>query len=79
MDFAKNVRIKSYSEKFRSGRLCGDGVDRLGRTNSHRYYNDLIAKQAAKMKEQAATVKELMLELELARQLIGTRSAQCHT
>ena len=30
-------------------------------------YDDLIAKQAAKTKEQAATAKELTLELELVR------------
>ena len=66
--FAKNVRIESYSEKYLSGRLCGDRVrvDRrvdMEHTNSQvsRKYDELITKQAAKRKEQAATAKELML------------------
>ena len=38
----------------------------MGRTNSQasRRYDELIAKQAAKTKEQAATAKELALELD---------------
>ena len=27
VDFAKNVPIESYSKKYLSGRLCGDGAD----------------------------------------------------
>ena len=66
MDFAKNIRIESYSEKYLSGRLCGDRADRwvdTGHTNSQvsRRYDELIAKQAAKMKELAATANELTL------------------
>ena len=66
-DFAKNVRIESYSKKYLSGHLCGDGADRrvdMGCTNSQilRRYVDLIAKQA--------TAQELTLELE-----VGARSA----
>ena len=55
MDFAKNLRIESYSEKCLSGRLCGDRADGrvdMGRTNSQvsRRYDELIAKKAAKTK-----------------------------
>ena len=41
----------------------------MGRTNSQvsRRYDELIAKQAAKSKEQAATAKELTLELDMAK------------
>ena len=72
MDFAKNLWIESYSEKHLSGRLCGDRGDwrvDMGRTNSQvsRRYDELIAKQAAKMKEQATTTKELTLELDIAK------------
>ena len=62
MDFAKNLRIVSYSEKYLSGCLCVDRVDGradIGRTNgqvSHKC-DELIAKQAARTKEQAATAK----------------------
>ena len=71
MDFAKNLRIESYSEKYLSGRHCGDRADwrvDMGRTNSQvsRRYDDRIAKQAVKTKEQAATAKELTLELNIA-------------
>ena len=40
----------------------------MGRTNSpvSRRYDELIAKQAAKTKEQATTAKELTLELDIA-------------
>ena len=72
MDFAKNLQIESYSEKFLSGRLCGNRADwrvDMGRTNSQvsRRYDKLIVKQAAKMKEQATTAKEVMLELDIAK------------
>ena len=71
MDFALNLRIESHSEKYLSGRLCGDRADwrvDMGRTNSQVScrYDELIAKQAAKMKEQAATAKELTLKLDIA-------------
>ena len=72
MDFAKNLRIESYSEKYLSGHLCRDRADwrvDMGRTNSQvsRRYDELITKKAAKTKEQAATAKELMLELDIAK------------
>ena len=74
MDFAKNLWIKSYNEKYISGRLCGDRADwqvDMGRTNSqvsHRY-DKLIAKQAAKAAAGAShpTAKEPTLELEIAK------------
>ena len=70
--FAKNLRIESYSEKYLSRRLCGDRADGrvdMEHTNSYvsRRYDELIAKEAAKTKEQAATAKELTLELEIAK------------
>ena len=46
MDFAKNRRIESYSEKYLSRRLCGDGADGrvdMGRTNSYRSHVDMTA------------------------------------
>ena len=72
MDFAKNLRIEGYNKKYLSGRLYGDRADwraDMGRTNSQvsRRYDDLIAKQAAKKKEQSATAKELTLELDIAK------------
>ena len=41
----------------------------MGRTNSQvsRRYDELITKKAAKTKEQAATAKELTLELDIAK------------
>ena len=59
----KNLRIESYNEKYLSGRHCGDRADGrvdMGRTNSQvsRRYDELITKQAAKTKEQAATAKK---------------------
>ena len=55
MDFAKNLRIESYSKKYLSRRLCGDRVDGrvdMEHTNSKvsRRYDELIAKKAAKTK-----------------------------
>ena len=72
MDFAKNLRIESYSEKYLSRRFCGDRADRrvdMEHTKSQvsRRYDELIAKEAAKTKEQAVTAKELTLELEIAK------------
>ena len=37
MDLANNVRIESYSEKYLSRRLCGDGADRRVRTHAWAY------------------------------------------
>ena len=72
MDFAKNLCIESYRKKYLSGRLCGDRADGqvdMGHTNSQvsRRYDELITKQAAKTKDQAATAKELTLELDIAK------------
>ena len=58
MDFVKNLRIESYSKnylKFQDAFVETERTDRL------------IAKEAAKTKEQAATAKELTLELEIAK------------
>ena len=72
VDFAKNLQIESYSEKYLSRRLCGDRAD--GRVDIEHTksqvscrYDELIAKEAAKTKEQAVTAKELTLELEIAK------------
>ena len=72
MDYAKNLRIESYSEKYLSGRLCGDRADwriDMGHINSQvsRTYDELIVKETAKTKEQAATAKELTLDLDIAK------------
>ena len=60
MDFATNVKIKSFSEKY-SGHLCGDRADwRVDMEHILRYLS-----QAAKTKEKAAISKELTGWLEL--------------
>ena len=64
-DFAKNARIESYSKKYLSGRLCGDRADQRVDMEHTLREDDLIAEEAAKTKEQAATAKELTLQLEV--------------
>ena len=63
MDFAKNLWIEGYSEKYLSRHLCGDRAN--GRVDMEHTksqvscrYDELIAKEAAKTKEQAVTAKE---------------------
>ena len=63
---------KVINEKYLSRRLCEDRADGrvdMEHTNSQvsRRYDELITKEAAKTKEQAATAIELMLELEIAK------------
>ena len=58
MDFAKNIQIKRYSEKYLSGHLCGDGADRQVRM-AHTIDRSHIDRRSGETKKQAIIAKEL--------------------
>ena len=72
MDVAKSLRIEviarnTFQDTFVETERTAWRID-MGRTNSQASlrYDELIAKQATKTKEQATTAKELSLELNIA-------------
>ena len=58
MDFANNIRIKRYSEKYLLGYLCVDGADRRVKM-AHTIDRSHIYRRSGETKEQAIIAKEL--------------------